>query len=95
MWKLLEIENPDDNVIGTGETRSVRESADIAFKYVGCNYENHVIQTPSFLRSSDLEVLISNSARARQKSAWELKGKFQGLVEMMVAADLKRMKETM
>ena len=94
MWKMLQQEKPEDFVIGTGETHSVREFADLAFKCVGLNYEDYVVQDPRFLRPSEVDVLVSNPAKARQKLAWEPKVKFQGLVEMMVEADLKRLKET-
>jgi GDPmannose 4,6-dehydratase len=94
MWKMLQQEKPEDFVIGTGETHSVREFADLAFKCVGLNYEDYVVQDPRFLRPSEVDVLVSNPAKARQKLAWEPKVKFQGLVEMMVETDLKRLKET-
>jgi GDPmannose 4,6-dehydratase len=93
MWKMLQQETPEDFVIGTGETHSVREFADKAFKYVGLNYKDYVIQDPRFLRPSEVDMLISNPVKARQKLAWEPKVKFQELVEMMVEADLKRVKE--
>jgi GDPmannose 4,6-dehydratase len=93
MWKMLQQETPDDFVIGTGETHSVREFADVAFKYVGLNYEDYVVQDPRFLRPSEVDVLISNPAKARQMLGWEPKVQFRELVEMMVDADLKRLKE--
>ena len=93
MWKMLQQEAPEDFVIGTGETHSVREFADMAFKYVGLNYEDYVVQDSHFLRPSEVDVLISNPAKARQKLAWEPKVKFRELVEMMVESDLKRLKE--
>ena len=93
MWKMLQQETPDDFVIGTGETHSVREFADLAFKYVGLNYEDYVVQDPRFLRPSEVDVLISNPAKARQILGWEPKVQFRELVEMMVDADLKRLKE--
>ncbi len=93
MWKMLQQEKPEDFVIGTGENHSVREFADKAFKFVGLNYKDHVVQDPRFLRPSEVDILISNPAKARQKLAWEPKVKFQELVEMMVEADLKRLKE--
>ena len=95
MWKMLQQGTPEDFVIGTGETHSVREFADKAFKCVGLNYEDYVVQDPRFLRPSEVDVLISNPAKARQKLGWEPKVKFQELVEMMVEADLKRLKETL
>jgi GDPmannose 4,6-dehydratase len=94
MWKMLQQDTPEDYVIGTGETHSVREFADMAFKCVGLNYEDHVVQDQRFMRPSEVDILICNPAKARQNLAWEPKVKFQGLVEMMVEADLKRMKET-
>ncbi|MGA2490217.1 MAG: GDP-mannose 4,6-dehydratase [Anaerolineales bacterium] len=93
MWRMLQQETPEDFVIGTGETHSVREFADLAFKYVGLNYEDYVIQDPHFLRPSEVDALISNPAKAHQRLSWEPKVKFQELVEMMVEADLKRLKE--
>ncbi|MFH1523839.1 MAG: GDP-mannose 4,6-dehydratase [Chloroflexota bacterium] len=94
MWKMLQQEKPEDFVIGTGETHSVREFADLAFKCVGLNYKKYVVQDPRFLRPSEVDVLVSDPAKARQKLTWEPRVKFKGLVEMMVEADLKRLKET-
>ncbi len=94
MWKMLQQETPEDFVIGTGETHSVREFVEMAFKYVGLNYEDHVVQDAHFLRPSEVDALISNPAKARQKLNWEPKVKFQDLVGMMVEADLKRLNET-
>jgi len=95
MWKMLQQETPEDFVIGTGETHSVREFADLAFKHVGLNYEDYVVQDAHFLRPSEVDVLISNPTKARQKLNWEPKVKFRELVEMMVEADLKRVKDTL
>jgi GDPmannose 4,6-dehydratase len=95
MWKMLQQETPEDFVIGTGETHSVREFANMAFKYVGLNYEDYVVQDPRFLRPSEVDVLISDPSKARQRLAWEPKVKFQELVEMMVDADLQRWKGTL
>jgi GDPmannose 4,6-dehydratase len=82
-------------VIGTGETHSVCEFAEMAFKYVGLNYEDYVVQDPRFLRPSEVDVLISDPSKARQKLDWQPKVKFQELVEMMVDADLQRLKGTL
>ena len=94
MWRMLQQEQPDDFVIGTGETHSVREFADLAFKCVGLNYEDYVVQDPHFLRPSEVDILVSDPTKARTKIGWDPKVKFQGLVEMMVEADLKLLKET-
>jgi GDPmannose 4,6-dehydratase len=95
MWEMLQQEKPEDFVIGTGETHSVREFADLAFKCVGLNYENYVVQDPRFLRPSEVDVLVSDPAKARQKLGWKPKVKFRGLVEMMVETDLRRLKDTL
>ena len=95
MWKMLQHDTPEDFVIGTGETHSVREYAEMAFKYVGLNYQDYVVQDPRFLRPSEVDVLISDASKAREKLGWEPKVKFQNLVEMMVEADLVRLKETL
>jgi GDPmannose 4,6-dehydratase len=95
MWKMLQQKTPEDFVIGTGETHSVREFADKAFNHVGLNYEDYIVQDPRFLRPSEVDVLISNPTKAREKLGWEPKIKFHELVEMMVEADLKRLKETL
>jgi GDPmannose 4,6-dehydratase len=95
MWKMLQQETPEDFVIGTGETHSVCEFAEMAFKYVGLNYEDYVVQDPRFLRPSEVDVLISDPSKARQKLDWQPKVKFQELVEMMVDADLQRLKGTL
>jgi GDPmannose 4,6-dehydratase len=94
MWKMLQQETPEDFVIGTGETHSVREFAELAFNYVGLNYKDYVVQDPNFLRPSEVDLLISDPTKARQKLGWEPTVKFRGLVEMMVEADLKQLKKT-
>lgn len=91
MWKMLQQEHPEDFVIGTGETHSVREFCEHAFQYVGLNYQDYVSQDPRYLRPSDVDLLLSDTTKARQKLGWTAKVNFQSLVEMMVEADLKRL----
>ena len=93
MWQMLQQDEPDDFVIGTGETHSVREFCELAFNCVGLNYEDHVVQDPRFLRPSDVDLLISDPQKAREKLCWEPKIDFRGLVEMMVEADLQRIRD--
>ena len=93
MWKMLQQEEPDDYVIGTGETHSVREFCALAFKYAGLNFEDYVVQDPRFMRPSDVDVLISDPSKARRKLNWQPRVNFQELVEMMVDAELKRLKK--
>jgi GDPmannose 4,6-dehydratase len=92
MWQMLQQEKPEDFIIGTGETHSVREFCEMAFKYVGLNYEDYVTQDPRFLRPSEVDLLVSDPTKARQKLGWKTKVSFRDLVEMMVEADLKRLR---
>ncbi len=92
MWKMLQQETPEDFVIGTGETHTVREFCEHAFRHVGLNYQDYVIQDPHLYRPSEVDLLVSDPARAREKLAWAPRVNFQGLVEMMVEADLKRLR---
>lgn len=93
MWQMLQQDQPEDFVIGTGETHSVREFCEHAFRYVDLDYQDYVTQDPRFLRPSEVDLLISNPEKARQKLNWQPKVDFKGLVEMMVEADLKRIGE--
>jgi GDPmannose 4,6-dehydratase len=91
IWKMLQQEHPEDFVIGTGETHSVREFCEHAFQCVGLNYQDHVVQDPRFLRPSEVDLLQSDTTKARQKLGWIPKVTFEQLVEMMVEADLQRL----
>ncbi len=92
MWRMLQQPKPEDYVVGTGQTHSVREFCELAFRYVGLNYEDYVVQDPRFMRPSEVDLLISDPSKARLVLGWEPKVNFQGLVEMMVEADLKRLR---
>lgn len=92
MWKMLQGEKPEDFVIGTGETHSVREFCEHAFRHAGLNYHDYVVQDTHLYRPSEVDLLVSDPARAREKLAWAPRVNFQGLVEMMVETDLKRLR---
>lgn len=91
MWRMLQHHEPDNFVIGTGETHSVREFCEIAFGCVGLNYQDYVVQDPRFYRPAEVDLLISDPARARDVLGWEPKVSFRQLVEMMVESDLRRL----
>jgi len=93
MWRMLQQEKPGDYVIGTGETHSVREFCEVAFRYVGLNYEDYVIQDQRFFRPSEVDLLIADSSKARRDLNWAPKVGFNDLVEMMVEADLHSQKK--
>jgi GDPmannose 4,6-dehydratase len=92
MWMMLQQDQPEDFVIGTGKTHSVRDFAELAFQCVGLNYKDYVVEDPRFLRPSEVDKLISDPSHAYNKLGWKPKVNFKGLVEMMVEADLKRVK---
>jgi GDPmannose 4,6-dehydratase len=91
MWLLMQNDHPEDFVVGTGETHSVQEFCEKAFSYLGLDYREYVKQDPRFYRPAEVDLLIADSTRVRQKLGWEPKVDFDGLVEMMVDADLKRL----
>jgi GDPmannose 4,6-dehydratase len=89
MWLMLQQEQPDDYVIATGETYSVREFLDEAFACVGIPWKNFVEIDPRYFRPTEVDVLLGDSSKARNKLGWKPKVGFQELVRMMVESDLK------
>jgi GDPmannose 4,6-dehydratase len=91
MWRMLQQDQPEDFVVATGETHSVREFAEIAFGRVGLDWDQYVKTDPEFLRPAEVDQLVGDASKAREKLGWEPKHSFQDLVEMMVDADLERL----
>ncbi len=91
MWLMLQQDAPDDYVIATGETHSVREFCEIAFGHVGLDYEQYVVVDERFVRPAEVDLLLGDAAKARKQLSWEPEVSFRGLVEMMVDADLRRL----
>jgi GDPmannose 4,6-dehydratase len=90
MWRMLQTDEPDDYVIGTGHTCSVRDLCETAFKCVGLDYREHVVQDPKFFRPAEVDLLVADPSKARDNLGWTPKVSFTALVEMMVEADLER-----
>ena len=90
MWMMLQQDVPDDYVIGTGDTRTVRELCDVAFSHVGLDYRDYVVQDPRFFRPAEVDLLVADASKAREKLGWTPKVSFKQLVHMMVDADLER-----
>ena len=90
MWLMLQQDVADDFVVASGETHSVRKFLEIAFSHVGLNYEDYVVIDPEFIRPAEVELLLGNPAKAKQKLGWQPKVSFEQLVAMMVDADLDR-----
>lgn len=91
MWMMLQHDTPDNFVIGTGETHSVREFCEIAFGHVGLDYNEFVVHDERFYRPAEVDLLISDPSKARSVLGWELDVNFKELVTMMVDADVKRL----
>jgi GDPmannose 4,6-dehydratase len=89
MWMMLQQDEPDDFVIGTGKTCMVREFCDAAFRYVDLNYEDYVVCDDRFYRPAEVDLLVSDPSKAKEKLGWETEVSLEELVSMMVEADIK------
>ena len=89
MWRMLQQEAPDDFVICTGETHSVREFCELAFGRAGLDYEDHVVVDERFFRPSEVDLLVGDAAKAETQLGWRPRTRFNQLVEMMVDHDLE------
>jgi GDPmannose 4,6-dehydratase len=89
MWLILQQDKPDDYVVGTGETHSVKEFLVEAFHYAGLDWEKHVRIDQRYFRPTEVEVLIANSSKAKKNIGWEPKVHFKELVRIMVDADME------
>ncbi|MFN6483851.1 MULTISPECIES: GDP-mannose 4,6-dehydratase [unclassified Nostoc] len=94
MWLMLQKDQADDYVIATGETHSVREFLELAFSYVNLNWQDYVEFDERYLRPSEVELLIGDSTKARQKLGWAPSITFEELVSLMVEADLQALGHT-
>ncbi|HZT41279.1 MAG TPA: GDP-mannose 4,6-dehydratase [Chthonomonadaceae bacterium] len=90
MWRMLQQETPEDYVIATGQTHSVRDLVEVAFRHVGLEWEKYVVQDPAFYRPAEVDLLVGDPAKAREKLGWEPKVTFEELIAQMVDADLER-----
>ena len=90
MWLILQQDKPDDYVISTGETHSIREFLDIAFNHIGItNWKPYIKQNPKFMRPSEVDLLIGDSSKAKNKFGWEAKTPFKVWVGLMVENDIR------
>ena len=93
MWCMLQQDVPDNFVVGTGETHSVKEFCEIAFGRVGLDYKDYVVVDQRYYRPAEVDLLVSDASKAGRVLGWEPGVEFKQLVEMMVDADLKRLGE--
>ena len=95
MWMMLQQDRPEDYVIATGISHSVRELIEIAFSRAGLDWQKYVYQDPALLRPAEVDHLLGDSSKAQQQLGWKPKVNFKQLVEMMVDADLARVEKSM
>jgi GDPmannose 4,6-dehydratase len=93
MWLMLQQEKPDDYVVATGETHSIREFLDAAFGIVGLDWKKHVEIDPRYYRPAEVDLLLGDSSKAAKNLGWQPKVSFERLAEMMIAADWKLAKQ--
>ena len=89
MWMMLQDEDPEDYVVGTGETHSVRDFCEIAFSFVGMDYRKYVKVSDDFYRPVESRQLVANNQKVKEKLKWSPSVNFQELVELMVEHDLE------
>jgi GDPmannose 4,6-dehydratase len=94
MWMMLQQDEPDDYVVSTGETHSVREFCELAFSHAGLDWEKYVVQDQRFFRPAEVDLLVGNSTKARTKLGWTPRTSFADLVRLMVDADLALLEGT-
>jgi GDPmannose 4,6-dehydratase len=92
MWLMLQQDEPEDYVIATGITHSVKDLIQIAFDYVNLNWEDYVVIDPKFVRPAEVDLLLGNATKAREKLGWKPEVDFKNLIKMMVDADLEKIK---
>lgn len=93
MYLMLQQDESDTFVVATGKTTTVRDMCRIAFDYVGLDYEKYVVIDPKFYRPAEVDLLLGNPTKAKEKLGWEAKTDLKALIEMMVQADLKRVED--
>ena len=94
MWMMLQQDEPDDFLVATGETHSVREFCELAFDHAGLDWEKYVVQDQRFFRPAEVDLLVGNPAKAHTKLGWKARTSFPELVRLMVDADLALLEGT-
>jgi GDPmannose 4,6-dehydratase len=91
MWRMLQQDQPQDYVVGSGKTHSVRELVELAFAHAGLDYRQYVVSDPKYFRPAEVDLLLADPSKARRELGWSPKVGFAELVAMMVDADLERL----
>jgi GDPmannose 4,6-dehydratase len=94
MWLILQQDHPEDFVLATGHTHSVREFAELAFSYLGLDYREFVVQDPIYMRPAEVEHLVGYPEKARTQLGWSIETSFEDLVRIMVDAEIRNLEKT-
>lgn len=94
MWLMLQQNIPNDYVIATGKSITVRKLCELAFKYINLNYEDHVVIDPRFFRPAEVDKLLGDASKAKKILGWKAKVSIEQLVEMVMNAEVNRMAKT-
>ena len=89
MWRMLQQPDPDDYVIATGESHTVREFCELAFSHAGLDYRDFVVVDPTYFRPTEVDQLLGDPSKAKRQFGWEARTKFEDLVRLMVDADVE------
>jgi GDPmannose 4,6-dehydratase len=92
MWLMLQQDAPDDYVLATGQTQTVKRLVELAFEVVGLNWQDHVVQDPRFMRPADVDLLVGDPTKAKEKLGWQATTTFEELVQIMVEAEVAALK---
>ncbi len=92
MWLMLQQDEPDDYVVGTGQTHPIHELCEVAFSHVGLDWRDYVVQDPRFMRPAEVDLLVADPSKAREKLGWQPEVSFAELIQMMVDADLEMLR---
>lgn len=90
MWLMLQQSQPDDFVIASGETHTVREFVRVAFDHVGLDWQDYVVQDPKFMRPAEVDLLLGDASKAQKQLGWQPSTSFEELIQMMVESDIDR-----
>jgi GDPmannose 4,6-dehydratase len=93
MWRMMQEDSPEDYVVASGKTHSVADLVKTAFEFVGLNCEDYVIQDPKLFRPAEVDLLVGDPSKAKKNLGWEPQVSFKELIEMMVEADIERLKK--
>jgi GDPmannose 4,6-dehydratase len=93
MWRMMQLDKPDDFVVATGETHTVREFVELAFSYAGLDWKKHIEIDPRYFRPTEVDILQGDFSKAHRQLGWEPKVKFQELVTLMADADIQLLEE--